>query len=79
MFAKNLAHNSGMDYAILTGADVAPLGKEAVTEIHKLFDWANKSRKGIFSFLFFFFFFSFSFSFLFLFFPPFSFFFFFLH
>jgi len=47
MFAKSLALNSGMDYAILTGADVAPLGKEAVTEIHKLFDWANSTKKGL--------------------------------
>jgi ATPase family AAA domain-containing protein 3A/B len=39
MFAKGLAHNSGLDYAIMTGGDVAPLGRGAVTEIHKLFDW----------------------------------------
>ena len=47
MFSKNLALNSGMDFAILTGADVAPLGKEAVTELHKLFDWASHSKKGL--------------------------------
>jgi ATPase family AAA domain-containing protein 3A/B len=47
MFAKKLAKASGMDYAIMTGGDVAPLGRDAVTEIHKLFDWASTSRKGV--------------------------------
>ena len=51
MFAKNLARNSGMDYAILTGGDVTPLGRSAVTEIHKLFDWANTSRRGLLLFV----------------------------
>lgn len=37
-----------MDYAILTGGDVAPMGKDAVAAIHKVFDWANTSRKGIY-------------------------------
>ena len=40
-----------MDYAILTGGDVAPLGKDAVTEIHKVFDWAQSSRKGVLLFV----------------------------
>ena len=47
MFARNLARSSGMDFAIMTGGDIAPLGKDAVTQIHKLFDWANTSRKGL--------------------------------
>ena len=47
MFAKGLAHQSGLHYAIMTGGDVAPLGKDAVTEIHKLFDWANTTNKGV--------------------------------
>eukprot|EP01052_Picozoa_sp_SAG31_P004449 SAG31_NODE_184_length_20985_cov_28.867567_10_plen_599_part_00 len=46
MFGKLLAKDSGMDFAILTGGDVSPLGKDAVTEMHKVFDWANRSRKG---------------------------------
>ncbi|RYY86773.1 hypothetical protein EON63_05245 [archaeon] len=25
----------------MTGGDVAPLGREAVTELHKLFDWVS--------------------------------------
>ncbi len=47
LFAKALAHGSGLDYAILTGGDIAPLGREAVTEIHKVFDWASTTRKGV--------------------------------
>lgn len=35
-----------MDYAILTGGDIAPMGRDGVTAIHKVFDWANNSRKG---------------------------------
>ncbi len=47
LFAKQLAKKSGLDYAILTGADVAPLGTISVSEIHKLFDWAESSSNGI--------------------------------
>jgi len=43
--------HSGMDYAILTGGDVAPLGKDGVTEMHKVFDWAANSRKGLLLFV----------------------------
>lgn len=44
LFAKGLARHSGLDYAIMTGGDIAPLGREAVSEMHKLFDWAQASR-----------------------------------
>jgi ATPase family AAA domain-containing protein 3A/B len=30
LFAKNLAYFSGMDYAIMTGADISPLQSQAV-------------------------------------------------
>ena len=30
----------------MTGGDVVPLGKDGVTAIHKVFDWANTSRRG---------------------------------
>lgn len=40
-----------MDYAILTGGDVAPMGREGVTAIHKVFDWASSSRKGLLLFI----------------------------
>ena len=51
MFAKKLAMHSGMDYAIMTGGDVGPMGKEAVTAIHKVFDWAHTSRRGLLLFI----------------------------
>jgi len=51
MFARNLAQSTGMDYAIMTGGDVAPLGRDGVTEIHKLFDWSQTSRKGLLLFI----------------------------
>lgn len=46
MFAKSLARHSGLDYAVMTGGDVAPMGKNGVSAIHKIFDWAETSRKG---------------------------------
>ncbi|CAM6105880.1 unnamed protein product [Calypogeia fissa] len=51
MAAKELARKSGLDYAIMTGGDVAPLGTQAVTKIHELFDWAGKTRKGLLLFI----------------------------
>lgn len=51
LYAKALAHHSGLDYAILTGGDLSPLGDEAVTELHKLFDWAENSGKGVLIFI----------------------------
>lgn len=51
MVAKEIARKSGLDYAMMTGGDVAPLGAEAVTKIHQLFDWAKKSNKGLLLFI----------------------------
>ncbi|XP_013393991.1 ATPase family AAA domain-containing protein 3-A [Lingula anatina] len=51
MFAKSLASHSGMDYAIMTGGDVAPMGREGVTAMHKVFDWAQTSRRGLLLFV----------------------------
>ncbi|KAJ8871211.1 hypothetical protein PR048_027517 [Dryococelus australis] len=51
MFAKKLALHSGMDFAIMTGGDVAPMGREGVTAIHKVFDWADTTRKGLLLFV----------------------------
>lgn len=51
LFAKGLAKESGLEYAIFTGGDLAPLGATAVTELHKLFDWASTSRKGLLLFI----------------------------
>lgn len=46
LFAKRLAEKCGFHYAILTGADVAPLGPNAVDELHRIFDWAETNRRG---------------------------------
>ena len=51
MMAKRLARHSGLDYALMTGGDVAPLGSDAVTRIHELFDWASTSRRGLLLFI----------------------------
>uniref|UniRef100_A0A8C9RRY6 ATPase family AAA domain containing 3A n=1 Tax=Scleropages formosus TaxID=113540 RepID=A0A8C9RRY6_SCLFO len=51
LFAKKLAVHSGMDYAIMTGGDVAPMAREGVTAMHKVFDWANTSRRGLLLFV----------------------------
>ena len=41
----------GLDYAMMTGGDVAPLGSQAVTKIHQIFDWAKTSNKGLLLFI----------------------------
>lgn len=51
LFAKALAYNSGIDYAIMTGADVLPLGTDAVVELDKIFDWAESSSNGLLLFI----------------------------
>ncbi|KAI4383025.1 hypothetical protein MLD38_008907 [Melastoma candidum] len=51
MAARELADKSGLDYALMTGGDVAPLGSQAVTKIHQLFDWAKKSKRGLLLFI----------------------------
>ncbi|XP_070560547.1 ATPase family AAA domain-containing protein 3-A-like [Ptychodera flava] len=51
LFAKSLSMHSGMDYAIMTGGDVAPMGKDGVTAMHKVFDWASSSRRGVLLFV----------------------------
>uniref|UniRef100_A0A8B9X7L6 ATPase family AAA domain containing 3A n=1 Tax=Bos mutus grunniens TaxID=30521 RepID=A0A8B9X7L6_BOSMU len=49
--ARKLALHSGMDYAIMTGGDVAPMGRDGVTAMHKVFDWASTSRRGLLLFV----------------------------
>ncbi|GIL58833.1 hypothetical protein Vafri_13806 [Volvox africanus] len=51
MVAKRMARTSGMDYAIMSGGDVAPLEGKAVTQLHQTFDWAEKSRRGLLLFI----------------------------
>jgi ATPase family AAA domain-containing protein 3A/B len=51
-FARILAKYSGMDYAILSGGDFSQFQNgEAVTELHKLFKWAEKSSNGLIIFI----------------------------
>ncbi|KAJ1462163.1 P-loop containing nucleoside triphosphate hydrolase protein [Pelagophyceae sp. CCMP2097] len=47
LFAKRLATRAGLDYAVASGGDIAPLGRDAVTQIHKLFDWSATSPNGL--------------------------------
>jgi len=42
LFAKKLAMESGLEYAVMVGSDIAPLGPMAVQELNNLFDWAEK-------------------------------------
>lgn len=51
MAAKRLARTAGLDYAILTGGDVAPLGAAAAPALHSLFDWAERSPRGLLLFV----------------------------
>ncbi|XP_010531034.1 PREDICTED: ATPase family AAA domain-containing protein 3C-like isoform X2 [Tarenaya hassleriana] len=51
MVAREIARKSGLDYAMMTGGDVAPLAAQAVTKIHQIFDWAKKSKKGLLLFI----------------------------
>ena len=46
LYFQSLARHSGMDYAIMTGGDVAPMGKEGVSAMHKVFDWSQTSKRG---------------------------------
>ncbi len=39
MAAKRLARTSGLDYAIMSGGDEAPLGGKAVTQLHEVGGW----------------------------------------
>ncbi|KAL6520036.1 hypothetical protein OROHE_017179 [Orobanche hederae] len=51
MVAREIAKKSGLDYAMMTGGDVAPLGPQAVTKIHEIFDWSKKSKRGLLLFI----------------------------
>jgi ATPase family AAA domain-containing protein 3A/B len=51
MVARKLAKSIGMDYALMSGGDVGPLGPDAVTQIHNLFTWSKLSRKGVLLFI----------------------------
>lgn len=42
---------SGMEYAVMVGSDISPLGPGAVTELNKLFDWAEVQKNGMVLFI----------------------------
>lgn len=46
LFARTLARQSGLDYAVMSGGDLGPLGREGPHELHKLFESAQSSRCG---------------------------------
>jgi ATPase family AAA domain-containing protein 3A/B len=51
LFARGLAQHSGLDYAVLTGGNIAPLGRNFFMELHNLFAWAKTSRRGLLLFV----------------------------
>lgn len=51
MVAQRLALHCGLDFAVMSGGDVAPLGAAAVSEMHKLFEWATRTRRGLVLFI----------------------------
>ena len=52
MSAKRLAAYSGMEYAIMSGADFSQFKEgDDVKELHALFDWAEASDKGLVIFI----------------------------
>jgi ATPase family AAA domain-containing protein 3A/B len=40
-----------MDYAIMSGGDVGPLGEDAVSQLNSLFRWASRSSTGLLLFI----------------------------
>jgi len=51
LIARTLAASSGMDYAVMSGGDVGPLGDDAVNQLHRLFSWAKTSQRGLMLFI----------------------------
>jgi len=51
MVARKFSECVGMDYALMSGGDVGPLGSDAVTQIHTLFSWAKVSPRGVLLFI----------------------------
>jgi len=51
MAARRMARGCGMGYAMMSGGDVVPLGKDAVTELHAIFNWAERSSQGVLLFI----------------------------
>lgn len=51
-FAMRLAQTTGLDFAIMSGADFAQFSDgEGVTELHKVLDWAESNARGTLLFI----------------------------
>mmetsp|Transcript_27493 Transcript_27493/g.57373 ORF Transcript_27493/g.57373 Transcript_27493/m.57373 type:complete len:900 (+) Transcript_27493:94-2793(+) len=46
MIAKAIAHATGLPYALMSGADVFPLGSQGPAELRTLLTWASNKRHG---------------------------------
>jgi len=51
LVAQRIARSCGLDYAVMSGGDVAALGPAAVAELHALFAWAAASPFGLVLFI----------------------------
>ena len=51
MVARRLAAASGLDYAVMSGGDVAAVGGDSVRQLHALFGWAKRSPSGLLLFI----------------------------
>ena len=51
LVAKRLAKASRLEYALMSGGDVGPLGSDGVTALHTLFRWARTSETGVLVFI----------------------------
>ncbi|CAM9844066.1 unnamed protein product, partial [Phaeothamnion confervicola] len=47
MVARRIAAACGLDYAVLSGGDLGPLGAAAAAELHRLLIWARSSPRGL--------------------------------
>jgi ATPase family AAA domain-containing protein 3A/B len=47
LVARRIAELCGLDYAVMSGGDLAPLGQSAVSELHRLLGWARTCKRGM--------------------------------
>jgi hypothetical protein len=46
LIVKRVSELSGLECAVINGSDFGPLASFAVAEIHSLFTWAKRARRG---------------------------------
>lgn len=49
--AFRLANEAGLDYAVCTGGDFLSIRDRGPVELNKVFDWAQRSRRGVLLFI----------------------------